>query len=92
MLLTHASVLVVTIRYRRFSRNEEPRFSLPSHQAVNLFACIGLSRYTVGQNSPMLRHLIIHFPTSLGVNDRVSERKNERSGARGRSEQGGTSK
>ena len=43
-------------------------------------------RLTVGQNQVVLRHRIIHFPTSLGVSERAnewaSERMNDHSSAR----------
>ena len=45
-------------------------------------------RCTVGQNQIVLRHRIIHIPTSSGVSE-VSERASERSGVRERSKQGG---
>ena len=45
-----------------------------------------MDRRTMVQNKVILKHQILHFPTSLGVSE-VSERANEFSGAQERSEQ-----
>ena len=47
-------------------------------------------RRTMGQNQVIMKHPIIHFPTSEGVSE-VSERTSERSGGREQSEQSGAS-
>ena len=44
----------------------------------------------MGQNQVIMKHPIIHFPTSEGVSE-VSERTSERSGGREQSEQSGAS-
>ena len=44
-------------------------------------------RCTIGQNQVVLRHLIIHFSTSLGVSEQASERMSERAKQTVRSKQ-----